>query len=223
MVLCKITGCDGKLHGHGFCSKHYYRFIRHGDPNKTLRPHPIIFPDGWRDILFSKYNVDGLCATQIANEYGCHKTTILEQLEKFGIPRRKFKRDNLVKKCVMYMGGYLYEYLPSHPMANRTGYVAQHVRIMSDYLNRKLRRGEVVHHVDGDCKNNALDNLRLMARGKHTSLHERTKSLQTLRGISWNGNGWKITIGNKYVGFSTSYDNAIGMKKAAELEFWGHD
>ena len=51
------------------------------------------------------------------------------------------------------------------------GFVFEHVKVMEDYIGRGLRRGEVVHHIDGDISNNHLSNLALMSNAAHTRLH----------------------------------------------------
>jgi hypothetical protein len=44
---------------------------------------------------------------------------------------------------------------------------------MENLLERLLEPGEVVHHKDGNGKNNLPDNLELMTNGEHTSLHHK--------------------------------------------------
>ena len=44
-------------------------------------------------------------------------------------------------------------------------------------LGRGLRKGEIVHHVDGDRQNNVLGNLLICTVGYHRQLHERMASL----------------------------------------------
>ncbi len=39
-------------------------------------------------------------------------------------------------------------------------------------VRRKLRRGEVVHHKDGNPRNNNPDNLQVMHKSEHNQLHE---------------------------------------------------
>ena len=46
-----------------------------------------------------------------------------------------------------------------------------HRKIMEDFIGRKLSFNEVVHHIDGNVKNNSIDNLVLMSRSEHSKLH----------------------------------------------------
>lgn len=48
-----------------------------------------------------------------------------------------------------------------------------HVVTMEERLGRKLRRDEVVHHIDGNKTNNDISNLALLTRGGHARLHQR--------------------------------------------------
>lgn len=36
-MICSIKGCRGAVHGHGFCSRHYTQWRRHGDPTHKGR------------------------------------------------------------------------------------------------------------------------------------------------------------------------------------------
>lgn len=71
------------------------------------------------------------------------------------------------------------------PYKNRTGHwfyvdVTRHGRrsvplhrdVMERYLGRKLEAEEVVHHKDGNKDNNAVSNLEVKDRRKHTSDHQ---------------------------------------------------
>ena len=42
---------------------------------------------------------------------------------------------------------------------------------MEAHMGRKLKRGEVVHHIDYDKTNNSVENLQVMTRVEHARLH----------------------------------------------------
>ena len=71
--------------------------------------------------------------------------------------------------------GYIELYKPDHPNSDIMGYVKEHVFIMSEFLRRKLEKGEVVHHIDEIRDNNDIDNLELMLRGEHVRLHNKNR------------------------------------------------
>jgi hypothetical protein len=50
-----------------------------------------------------------------------------------------------------------------------------HDLIAEMMIGRPLRHDEVVHHIDGDKLNNNLDNLEVMTRAEHTTLHKKGK------------------------------------------------
>lgn len=49
----------------------------------------------------------------------------------------------------------------------------QHVLVAEKALGRPFKRGEIVHHVDGDKSNNVNSNLLICDAGYHRSLHNR--------------------------------------------------
>lgn len=74
------------------------------------------------------------------------------------------------------LNGYRALYKPNHPTAytseNWKGYVYEHRYLMEVYLDRPLREGEVVHHLDGDKLNNRFSNLIVLTdHGSHAKLH----------------------------------------------------
>jgi hypothetical protein len=46
-----------------------------------------------------------------------------------------------------------------------------HRVIAEQMLGRPLKRGEIVHHIDGDKHNNAPSNLQVMTQSEHMKLH----------------------------------------------------
>lgn len=73
--------------------------------------------------------------------------------------------------------GYVWEFLPGHPLQNLWGFVPQHRLIAEEMLGRPLSSGEDVHHKDECRTNNALDNLEVMSRAAHRSYHARKAGL----------------------------------------------
>jgi hypothetical protein len=68
--------------------------------------------------------------------------------------------------------GYLYTYLPSHPDAIKLGYVLQHRLAMEEHLGRRLLKTEAVHHINGNRRDNRIENLVCCSSvGKHFIEH----------------------------------------------------
>ena len=44
------------------------------------------------------------------------------------------------------------------------GYVREHILVMEDHLKRKLTDDEVIHHIDGNRKNNKIENLMIFKK-----------------------------------------------------------
>jgi hypothetical protein len=51
--------------------------------------------------------------------------------------------------------------------------IRQHRKLMEDFLGRKLKRNEHVHHINGDKTDNRIYNLVVLLDSEHQSLHSR--------------------------------------------------
>lgn len=71
-------------------------------------------------------------------------------------------------------GDYLYALVPEHPFATKNGYVLEHRVVVERNLGRFLTKEEVVHHVDENKHNNKIENLLVLSKSEHTSLHHKT-------------------------------------------------
>lgn len=67
------------------------------------------------------------------------------------------------------VGGYIYAQTdPPH----RPRHTLLHRVLMENKIGRDLTRYEVVHHIDGNKRNNDLSNLELMSLSDHTRMHQ---------------------------------------------------
>ncbi len=88
--------------------------------------------------------------------------------ENMAAARRKYC-DKTAKGVSKKNGGYVVVTRGSNK--NRL----EHVVIMEKHIGRRLIANEVVHHIDENKHNNAIENLMLMTRSDHTRLHRSMK------------------------------------------------
>ena len=67
--------------------------------------------------------------------------------------------------------GYYYILMPEHPSSNKDGYVSEHRLVIEAFFGRILSKEWEVHHKDKNTLNNRIDNLQLLTKSDHTSLH----------------------------------------------------
>lgn len=168
-----------------------------------------------REWLRSKYWDEGLSTAQIAKLIGLSQSHIRRLMRKYAIPRRSIseaKRGIPAKRgdqSPSWRGGRVFlgsgrKYIgirnPDHPYANSYGYVMEHRLVMEEHLGRRLEPGEIIHHINGDPRDNRIENLILFAsRSKHTAFHRATRydfitTLRFFEGLGKSLSTWENEI-----------------------------
>jgi len=70
--------------------------------------------------------------------------------------------------------GRILIYAPNHPNPSFCGtHVYRYRLIMENHIGRFLKRCEIVHHKDGNCSNDTIENLEIMTQSKHANIHRK--------------------------------------------------
>jgi len=118
--------------------------------------------------------------TKIAKIVGCTGWTIKNKALKFDLLIANKKEINIEdkKKGINKYKGKPYD---SKRINKKTGHVLikiegrgwirEHNYVMEQYLNRKLKPGEEVHHINENPSDNNLENLQLVTPSEHMKIH----------------------------------------------------
>lgn len=165
---------------------------RHGLPIKTRwREGPRVAKElGNREWLSEQ--IKSKTDSEIAAELGCSNAIVSYWVYQHGLRDKDIGKSEICKAAYrkkwpegrmgevagnwrggrrILPSGYVYIHTPEHPNASQAGYVAEHRLVMEKKLGRYLESSEVVHHLDGNKRNNDLDNLAVLVRGQHVSEH----------------------------------------------------
>jgi len=73
---------------------------------------------------------------------------------------------------IIHSAGYIWIYMPKHPLADKRKYVFEHRLVMEKKLGRYLTEDEVVHHKNQIKTDNRIPNLIVMSKSEHMRLHK---------------------------------------------------
>lgn len=82
------------------------------------------------------------------------------------------------KGGVLLQGGYRYILDKSHPNGHR-GYVYEHRIVVERKIGRYLDKSEIVHHKNGNKLDNRIDNLEIISRSDHASMHMKNREVES--------------------------------------------
>lgn len=145
---------------------------RFGVPMRGTTVMPLTYSQ--RQELMKLYVEQGLSTRQVGKILGLSHDCVSKRLKKMGIQVEdrltalSSKRNPCWKNGVTCGNGYVTHSSKLNPDTYRE---REHRLVMERYVGRKLKPGEVVHHIDGNKKNNHINNLALMDRTAHTRLH----------------------------------------------------
>lgn len=112
--------------------------------------------------------------------------------------------------------GYVQIYRPNHP-SSRNGYIAEHRLVMEQSIGRYLNKDEHIHHKDENRQNNDLDNLQLLTRSQHTTIHNTTDMSNRKCSICLSDKSWI----NRYGREQWSYlDGQLTCKRCKNREMF---
>lgn len=182
--LCEREGCHRPVKKNGrYCSACYEERRKYGhflteaersdikarEAKRVSRQGKARWADPeWRaerEAKIAEAHVDRFCSVE-----GCGKPhfghglcqTHLYRLKTFGAATGVGPtRPNRGTGRTISRGGYVQLHMPGRHGASPKGYVFEHRLVMERHLGRRLKRGEVVHHKNGDRTDNRIENLEL--------------------------------------------------------------
>jgi hypothetical protein len=147
---------------------------------RSASGRPLVSPESYKDTVRT-LREKGLSQQAIAEKIGMSQMVVSRTLRAMGMPTVEKKsgansgnwRGGRLVTGHGYIAVHVSDDDPMASMRSKSGYVLEHRLVMARSLGRPLQFFESVHHINGDRKDNRLENLQLR-QGKH-------------------GKGWKLS------------------------------
>lgn len=192
--MCSVENCVNKVNARGYCSNHYRAWRTYGDPlHKSEKYLASLVKVCTVDECENPKKAKGLCAKHKLRMDRYGTLTLPEKqfkkktcrVEENGVRCGKPHQARLM--CQMHYRRwatygdpsvvkqqygisrperYKMLYKPGHPNANSGGMIAQHRFVYSEFLGRPLLAHENIHHINGDRRDNRLENLELWSKSQ---------------------------------------------------------
>jgi hypothetical protein len=176
MKICEVKECDRKSFCKGYCTKHYQKWKKYGNPEYI------------KDLGRPKSGINFVCKE-------CGNTFYRSPSEIEKAKKHNSECKFCSKKCGYdHSRGKQKKIVPLEEREwkhNRKGYlsttvrgktVLQHRWIIEKHLGRKLKKIEIIHHLNGIKDDNRIENLAVCTNTTHhlfiRKLKDRIKELE---------------------------------------------
>jgi hypothetical protein len=123
-----------------------------------------------KDWLYKKYVTEKKSFDVIAKETGINRSTIVKWAYKLGIPTRNLSQSHKGLKPHNYRGWHWNgKYFETYVNKKK---VLVHRKIMEDFIGRKLKKEEIVHHINENPIDNRTENLKIVTLSEHNHIHK---------------------------------------------------